>query len=119
MPREGYDSVSIPNDDLETAQDYKPDTATWGDCLVAGAERLNENLDSDVVSGHDSRFYTGDPSNTVDVDAIIDELKTAIDTTAYDGGLSDEHAEELLSSLEAIETRTGRIERQLDTLTNQ
>jgi hypothetical protein len=48
MPRDGYESVSVPNDDLEQAAEYKPESATWGDCLVAGAERLNEHLDSDT-----------------------------------------------------------------------
>ena len=49
MPQEGYGSVSAPEDKIEQASEYKPAGATWGEVLVAGAERLNGNLDSDMA----------------------------------------------------------------------
>jgi len=47
-------TVKVPESDHEQADDYKPDGVTWGDCLVAGAERLNDHRDSDT-----SRFDPG------------------------------------------------------------
>lgn len=75
MPREGYDSVSVPSEDLEAAEDYKPDGATWGDCLVAGAERLNEHLESDT------QRFGGGPDNGVsdEVRETLERLQEQVD----------------------------------------
>jgi hypothetical protein len=68
MPRDGYESVSIPDADYEQAGEYKPPDATWGDCLVAGAERLNDSLESDT------QRFGGGPDN-----AVSDEVRETLE----------------------------------------
>jgi ABC-type phosphate transport system ATPase subunit len=46
-------TVKVPREDKEKADEYRPDGSTFGDCLVAGAERLNDHLDSDPPVGAD------------------------------------------------------------------
>lgn len=60
-------TVKVPVADKERADDYRPDESTYGACLVAGAERLNDALDSDT------RAYL-DGTEGIDVDALADEL---------------------------------------------
>jgi len=64
-------TVKVPEGDREQAAEYKPDGVTWGDCLVAGAERLNDGLDSDT-----RRFEPDGATAGVDeiVDVLTDEL---------------------------------------------
>lgn len=66
-----WKTVKVPEGDKERADDYRPDGATWGDCLVAGAERLNDSLDSDT------RAYL-DGTEGVDVDALASALTDEI-----------------------------------------
>jgi len=87
MPRNGYESVSVPQDDHDTAQEYKPDGATWGDCLVAGAERLNEHLDSDT-----GRFGN---SGDIDTDELAREVSRQFDYTM----LADKTAKVIVEEL--------------------
>jgi len=70
MPKDGYKSVSIPEEQHATASSYKPQNASWswGDALVAGAERLNDDLDSDA-----QRF-----GETTDSDALAERIVDAI-----------------------------------------
>lgn len=70
-------TVKTPKEDRDKASDYKPDGATWGDCLVAGAERLNEHLDSDPQRFDSSAeveltFYDGQ------IDALSERLEAAV-----------------------------------------
>lgn len=46
-------TVKVPREDKEKAKEYRPEGATFGDCLRAGAERLNDHLDSDPLVGAD------------------------------------------------------------------
>lgn len=62
-------TVKVPAEDKERADDYRPDGSTFGDCLVAGAERLNDNLDTDT-----GRFT----DDAVDVDAIAERVVDTI-----------------------------------------
>ena len=72
MPQDGYGSVSAPEDKIEQASDYKPDGATWGEVLVAGAERLNENLASDMAASE------ADADGHVLSDDVVDEIVTEL-----------------------------------------
>ena len=78
MPKDGYKSVSIPEEQHATASSYKPQNASWswGDALVAGAERLNDDLNSDA-----QRF-----GEEMDADAVADAVAERIDA---DGGATD------------------------------
>jgi hypothetical protein len=78
MGRDGakqWVTVKVPREDKEQADDYRPDESTFGDCLVAGAERLADGLDSDT-----RRFEPDDA--TADVDALADRLVDELAATA-------------------------------------
>jgi len=59
MPQDGYKSVSVPEEKLERAREYKPSDVSWGSVLVAGAEHLNENLASDAEGYRDAAVPDG------------------------------------------------------------
>jgi len=84
MPQDGYASVSAPELQVDQARDYKPDDATWGEVLIAGAERLNDGLDSDMGE-----------ADAVD-DAVSDQLDRIEDAAT------------------TAEERAGRVERTLE-----
>jgi hypothetical protein len=109
MPEDGYASVSVPTDDYEQAEEYKPDSVTWGEVLVTGAERLNDHIASDLDIGlaHEAGM---------DIDVLAQSVRDELDTLAFNGALTEDEAERLMSALKAIEERTGRIERTLDDL---
>lgn len=97
MPQDGYESVSVPLDDYEQAREYKPEGVTWGDVLVAGAERLNEHLDSGTA-----RF-----GDDVNAEEFADAIRAELDTDAPDFN-------DIQSSVRTIEARTNRIEKTLE-----
>ena len=61
-------TIKVPEADRAQAREYAPDDATYADCLVAGAERLNDDLDSDTA-----RFADGNADITATVRPTIDE----------------------------------------------
>jgi hypothetical protein len=61
-------TVKVPKADKEQADEYRPDGSTFGNCLVAGAERLNDDLDSDTA-----RFVDDDADITATVRPTVDE----------------------------------------------
>ena len=132
MPQDGYGSVSAPEDKIEQASDYKPDGATWGEVLVAGAERLNENLDSDRAAVSEDI----DAAALVALEDRLDEVAEMLEKIQNDweylngeeihGGVHESghqlrEALEQLDQLDRIEdaattaeARTGSIENTLD-----
>lgn len=112
-------TIKVPESDREQADDYKPDGVTWGDCLVAGAERLADDLESDTrrfepetatadveelaAEIRQELGFGGDPEKLADVDALAEAVADRIEI--HEGSLS------------TIEERTGRIERTLEDLT--
>jgi len=108
MPEDGYTSVSVPDNDYAQADDYKPDAVTWGDVLVAGAERLNDHLDSDPPIPHDT-------SVEALAERIVDQIGADVGGPQVDDSeiarsvareldyahLADSVAEKVVSELEA------------------
>jgi uncharacterized protein YgfB (UPF0149 family) len=122
MPQDGYGSVSAPEDKIEQATDYKPDGATWGEVLVAGAERLNENLDSDMAAESLTDGLADDEVAVAGTrEALVEDLAARLTEVgvAGDGGsdLPDDLREQLdriESAAMTAEARTGRIEGTLE-----
>ena len=142
MPQDGYASVSAPELQVDQARDYKPDDATWGEVLIAGAERLNDGLDS--MDGSDAPdaeqvaktvvarlegskpleemafddWWEPDYAQTIAL-SVVDELEDV--DIAWDepegGGFPDDLRDQLdriESAATTAEARTGRIEGTLD-----
>lgn len=102
-------TVKVPREDKEKAKEYRPEGATFGDCLRAGAERLNDHLDSepsDLPTGvsMDAEVLAGRLRDEIDKAGI--ETTVAPDTgtpLTYDdvkaacgAALRDELADEVL-----------------------
>lgn len=93
MPQDGYESVTVPTDDYDKASNYKPDGATWGEVLVAGAERLNEKLDSDG-------FYINSSTTTESIDYSVLAQGLAAELEQPDEpDPADMHADQLASEV--------------------
>lgn len=73
-------TIKVPEEDRDKAKDYRPEGATHGDCLVAGAERLSEHLDSDTA-----RFADG-----VDAGTLAGEIADAVELEANGDGVDPE-----------------------------
>ena len=101
MPQDGYGSVSAPEDQIDQATDYKPDDATWGEVLVAGAERLNDGMDSDMGD-------RGAPDPVMNVEDPIDSRAVTLPAEVR------EQLDRIESAATTAEARTGRIEGTLD-----
>jgi len=71
MPQDGYTGVSVPDEDYEQASELKPDTVTWGDVLLTGAEQLSYDTDA------------GPATNDTDADELVDRI---IDTIGAEVG---------------------------------
>lgn len=81
-------TVKVPKADREQANVYKPDSATWGDCLVAGAKALAKPSADDEsiprsVAQSDDVMVTTEPTDAL-IDALRDELDAPTDTLTYD-----------------------------------
>lgn len=96
-------TVKVPEDNREKASEYKPEDATWGDCLVAGAERLNDHLDSDPPVGADypdpeeyarevvdAVAVEADGQGRVDSDALADAVARRLDYAELANRVADE-----------------------------
>jgi len=104
-------TIRVPRADRDTAKDRRPEDATHGDCLVAGAERLNEHLDSEPD-------ITATVRPEVDEDALED-IETRINELKNNLSMADElgvelDTERLFAAIETIEERTGRLEQMLE-----
>lgn len=100
-------TLKVPKADRDKANNYRPDGSTYGDCLVAGAERLNDHLESDPPAGADADI-TATVTPTLDdeaVDELVDELQSRLS-----------EADPAADQLNTIEQRTGRIERIVEEL---
>ena len=79
MPQDGQASVTASEDKIEQAREYKPDRVTWGEVLIAGAERLNDQLESNtrrVADDVDAETIAENlPDYGVDTDALVADLK--------------------------------------------
>lgn len=75
-------TVKVPEADRERAKEYRPDGATYGDCLVAGAERLNEHLDSDTSlsagANMDTDALAASIRDYIDPDFPVADVKEAV-----------------------------------------
>ena len=78
MPQDGYKSVSVPEDKLERAREYKPSDVSWGSVLVAGAEHLNENLASDAEGYRDAAVPDGLLEMVETTPEQLDRIETAL-----------------------------------------
>lgn len=130
MPQDGYGSVSAPEDKIEQASEYKPAGATWGEVLVAGAERLNDGLDSDTGEPDGVPIHV--PKANYDRAETIKERygdtwggvvmyyathRGSLDARTEAGSLPDDLREQLdriESAATTAEARTGRIEGTLE-----
>jgi hypothetical protein len=65
-------TIRVPEADRDAAKNRRPEEATHGDCLVAGAEQLNEHTESDPSPA------IGNADMDVDAlrAAILEELET-------------------------------------------
>jgi ABC-type phosphate transport system ATPase subunit len=97
-------TVKVPREDKVTADEYRPDESTFGDCLVAGAERLNDHLDSDPPVGvdhPDPEEYAREVVDAVAVEADghgrvdSDDLADAVARKLDYGQLANAVADEL------------------------
>lgn len=109
-------TVKVPESDKEQADDYRPDGSTFGDCLVAGAERLNDSLDSDTPAGFDpgqiDEVLAASKADVPTTEEIVADLKNEL-SMANEAGV-DVDEERLFEQLNELEERTGRIERLLE-----
>ena len=97
MPQDGYKSVSVPEDKLERAREYKPSDVSWGSVLVAGAEHLNENLESDAQGYRDAAVPDGFLEVVDATPEQLDRIETAV-KEATEAAQSAERAVEELQS---------------------
>jgi len=96
MTKDNWKTIRVPAEAYEAAKAQKDEhSRTWGEQLVC-----NNTTTTEVV----------------DVDNIVAQLEQQIDSLAFDGALDDETAERMISSLNVLEERTGKIERQLEEL---
>lgn len=90
-------SIRVPEADRETCKEYRPDDATYGDCLVAGAERLNEHLDSDTAR------FGGDVDDALRVAGVPPDAETVAEAVVAeldgDGPDADELAAKITDDL--------------------
>jgi len=112
MPQKGYTGVSVPDDDYEQASELKPDTVTWGDVLLTGAEELSYGDDS----GGSTEIEIEPTLDSDAVDELVAELESALGGV---GAGENADLEEIKSALSTVESRTNRIEKTLDNLTQR
>jgi len=90
-------TIRVPESDREDAKAARPDDATHGDCLVAGAKAL---------AGDDGESIA---ETAVDVTPEIDD-----DAVADGASLA-----EIQEAIETVEARTGRLEQMLEDVTER
>lgn len=97
-------NIKLPKPLFNAIRDDKPQGVTWPNYLEARC--LTDRETTNVSDGGD-----------MDVDALRDAIRKeidAIDTLAFRGALSDEEAEQIISTLRAVEERTDRLEQMLE-----
>jgi len=87
-------TVKLPEETRDKAQN---DPRTYGEVMEVG---LQVSLSAD----------------SEDAESVVQELEARIDSLAFDGAISEDEAQQMMSSLQTLEKRTGRIERQLEEL---
>jgi hypothetical protein len=65
-------TVKVPREDKAKADDYRPEGSTFGDCLVAGADRLNGTQATDMSHRVGNEMDAGDLAAY-----LVDELGAA------------------------------------------
>lgn len=100
-------TVKVPKADKEQADDYRPEDSTFGDCLVAGAERLNEHLDSDPGP----RAHV-EPELNIPPDVLAEALEASLEFPEE----VKEQLDRIESAASTAEERTGQIQGTLDEL---
>ena len=121
MPQDGYGSVSAPEAKIDQASNYKPDGATWGEVLVAGADRLNETQGTDIAAESLTDGLADDEVAVVGTrEALVEELAARL-TELPDYGDNANVGDDLREQLDRIESaattaeaRPGRIEGTLE-----
>jgi hypothetical protein len=91
-------TVKVPASDRDECKEIRPDSATFGDCLVAGAKLLSGG---EGVQEAPKDFQ---PVGSADPNELVDAIAAEIDTAAFDGGMSDEKADRILRRLDDLET---------------
>jgi len=89
-------TVKIPERVRGQARD---DPRTYGEIMRAG---LGDGQEPDAPG--------------MDVDGLVNGVADRLDTLAFDGAITDEEADRMISSLQEIEERTGRMEQTLEEL---
>lgn len=100
-----WKTIKVPEEAKREADDAKPGPATWADCLVAGAKEL---------SGEPHVTATAEVKPFVDEERL-EEIRQQLEELDPTQPVS-EQLDRVEASVETIETRTGRIERQLEEL---
>lgn len=96
-------TVKVPKADKQQADEYRPEGSTFGDCLVAGAERLNDHLDSDTA-----RFGDG-----VDAETLAEDIKDELSMANEPGVEVD--VDRLINRIEDLESRLpGKVADELE-----
>ena len=103
-------TIRVPERQWSESKKTRPDDATHGDCLVAGAKALN----GDVHTGDVEDFNNHVPNPSVDTDALVAALQDEISMANEPGVQIDEGR--MMALLETIEERTGKLERLLEDL---
>lgn len=83
-------TVKVPREKRERAADYKPEGVTWGECLTAGAERLNDDLDSDTTSHVNGDTLTATVRPELDDDAVRDLMEEIAVAAEPERGMVDD-----------------------------
>jgi len=96
-----WETTKIKADVKAQAKEMDP---TFTEIMQAGIDALN---------GSHTNTHT---TEVVDATEIVDQLSQQIDSMAFDGSLDDETANRMIRSLNALEERTNKIERQLEEL---
>jgi len=83
-------TVKVPESDRDECKEIRPDSATFGDCIVAGAKSLS---DGDVIL-----------PNQTDAEDIADEIVGRIDMTADPGTvMSDSDVADLAEQVRKLQ----------------
>lgn len=97
-----WKTIKVPPEDKERADDYRPEDSTWGDVVLAGAERLNDHMDSNPPPGVDIG---------VDVDALAERIADRVE--AEGGAGPDAIAREVSKQLDYVEL-SNRVAEELE-----
>jgi len=105
-------TIGVSKEAKKAANEAKHDNETWNEYLQRCTDEPPEIVE----------FTPAEDGADMDVDALRDTIREeidTIDTLAYQGALTDEEADRIISTLRTLEKRTGRLEKMLEEMTQR